>query len=65
VNEIKGVFIPGRPQVISSKMAANVVVVDTSFSRHTVKVTPGTYMTEVLEQACKKFNRDPNNYGLK
>jgi tether containing UBX domain for GLUT4 len=46
-------------------MASNVVVIDSSFRRHTVKVTPGKYMTEVLEEACKKFNFKPENYGLK
>ncbi len=46
-------------------MASNVVVIDSSFRRHTVKVTPGKYMTEVLEEACKKFNIKSENYGLK
>ncbi|KAH8657433.1 UBX domain protein [Tricladium varicosporioides] len=46
-------------------MAAHVKVIDTSFRQHTVKVTPGKYMTEVLEEACKKFGINPNNYSIK
>ncbi|OWP02004.1 hypothetical protein B2J93_4630 [Marssonina coronariae] len=46
-------------------MATNVTVVDSAFRRATIKVSPGTYMTDVLEQACKKFNFEPSKYGLK
>ncbi|KAH6671223.1 GLUT4 regulating protein TUG-domain-containing protein [Halenospora varia] len=46
-------------------MAAHVKVIDTSFRQHTIKVTPGKYMTEVLEEACKKFGINPNNYSIK
>ncbi|EKD21365.1 uncharacterized protein L3040_000599 [Drepanopeziza brunnea f. sp. 'multigermtubi'] len=46
-------------------MASNVVVIDSSFRRTVIKVNPGTYMTDVLEQACKKFNLDASRYGLK
>ncbi|KAH7417527.1 GLUT4 regulating protein TUG-domain-containing protein [Cadophora sp. MPI-SDFR-AT-0126] len=46
-------------------MASNVVVLDSSFRRAVIKVNPGTYMTDVLEQACKKLNLKASNYGLK
>ncbi|KUJ22833.1 uncharacterized protein LY89DRAFT_607672 [Mollisia scopiformis] len=47
-------------------MASHVVVLDGNYRRHQVKVTPGKYMTEVLEEACKKFsNLNPSNFGLK
>ncbi|KAK0100284.1 hypothetical protein ONS95_008243 [Cadophora gregata] len=46
-------------------MASNVVVLDSSFRRAVIKVNPGTYMTDVLEQACKKLNLKSSNYGLK
>ncbi|TVY73424.1 Tether containing UBX domain for GLUT4 [Lachnellula suecica] len=46
-------------------MSSHVVVIDTSFRRQTVKVTPGKYMTDVLDEACGKFNIKSSNYGLK
>lgn len=46
-------------------MASNVVVIDSSFRRATIKVQPGTYMSDVLEEGCKKLNLRPQNYGLK
>lgn len=33
--------------------------------QHSVKVFPGTYMTQVLEEACKKLGYNPSNYNLK
>jgi TUG ubiquitin-like domain len=49
----------------SGKMASHVVVIDTSFRRVTIKVTPGKYLTDVLEEACGKLNLKSSNYGLK
>ncbi|KHJ30611.1 putative ubx domain protein [Erysiphe necator] len=46
-------------------MASNVVVIDTSFRRATIKVTPGTYLTDILEEACRKFNVQQTLYDLK
>ncbi|RDW77083.1 hypothetical protein BP6252_05136 [Coleophoma cylindrospora] len=46
-------------------MASHVVVTDSTFKRAQIKVTPGKYMTEVLEEACKKLGRNSTNYGLK
>ncbi|CZR51210.1 related to UBX domain protein [Phialocephala subalpina] len=46
-------------------MAANVKVIDSSMRQHIVKVVPGKYMTEVLEEACKKLGYNPSNYSLK
>lgn len=46
-------------------MASHVVVIDTSFRKSTVKVTPGSYLSDVLEEACKKLGLKSTNYGLK
>ncbi|ATZ46310.1 hypothetical protein BCIN_01g09340 [Botrytis cinerea B05.10] len=46
-------------------MASNVVVIDKSFNRATIKVTPGTYMSEVVSEACKKLGKKSTNYDLK
>jgi tether containing UBX domain for GLUT4 len=46
-------------------MASHVVVIDTSFRRVTIKVTPGKYLTDILEEACAKFGLKSSNYGLK
>ncbi|KAL3417849.1 ubx domain-containing protein [Phlyctema vagabunda] len=46
-------------------MASHVVVMDSAAKRIQVKVTPGKYMTDVLEEACKKCNRQPTNLGFK
>jgi tether containing UBX domain for GLUT4 len=46
-------------------MAANVVVIDTAFRRATVKVTPQTHLSDVLEQACQKLGLRSENYALK
>ncbi|TQN73873.1 Tether containing UBX domain for GLUT4 [Colletotrichum shisoi] len=44
---------------------SHVVVIGTDLRRATVKVSPGTYLTEVLEQACKKLNLSSDKYLLK
>jgi len=46
-------------------MASHVVVIDTSFRRTQIKVTPGKYVSDILEEACAKFSLNANNYGLK
>ncbi|KAI0125905.1 GLUT4 regulating protein TUG-domain-containing protein [Xylariales sp. AK1849] len=46
-------------------MASNVKVVATDFRQATIKVTPGTYLTEVLEEACKKFKVPHEKHMLK
>ncbi|CAD6440503.1 dcb656cb-9f52-40fc-88f6-262fce2ca722 [Sclerotinia trifoliorum] len=46
-------------------MASNVVVIDKFFNRATIKVTPGTYMSEVVSEACKKLGKKNTNYDLK
>ncbi|RKF63819.1 putative ubx domain protein [Erysiphe neolycopersici] len=46
-------------------MTSNVVVIDTSFRRATIKVTSGTYLTDVLDEACRKFNVQSKFYDLK
>jgi tether containing UBX domain for GLUT4 len=46
-------------------MASHVVVLDAAFKRVQVKVTPATTLRTVLEQACDKFQLDPDQYILK
>ena len=46
-------------------MASHVVVIDTSFRRAQIKVTPGKYVSDILEEACTKFGLKASNYGLK
>ncbi|KAF9879076.1 UBX domain-containing protein [Colletotrichum karsti] len=44
---------------------SHVVVIGTDLRRATVKVSPGTYMTDVLQEACKKLNLSSDKYLLK
>jgi len=46
-------------------MASHVFVVDTSMKRTQIKVSPGKYLREVLEEACKARRLDPESYMLK
>ncbi|KAG6143174.1 hypothetical protein E4U38_004570 [Claviceps purpurea] len=46
-------------------MASHVVVIAADLRRTTVKVTPGTYLTDVLDQACKKLNLSSDKYLFK
>ncbi|KAI1382098.1 putative UBX domain protein [Hypoxylon crocopeplum] len=46
-------------------MATNVKVVGTDLKQVTIKVNPGTYLTDVLEQACEKLRVPSNKYLLK
>ncbi|KAI8632330.1 GLUT4 regulating protein TUG-domain-containing protein [Xylariaceae sp. FL1651] len=46
-------------------MATNVKVVGTDLRQVTIKVNPGTYLTDVLEQACEKLKVPHNKYLLK
>ncbi|KAK5663467.1 hypothetical protein OQA88_3896 [Cercophora sp. LCS_1] len=46
-------------------MAAHVEVVSTDLRRAKVKVTPGTYMVDVLDEACQKLNLKSDKYLLK
>jgi len=46
-------------------MASHVFVVDASFKRTQVKVSPGKYLREVLEDACRTWKLDPEKYTLK
>jgi tether containing UBX domain for GLUT4 len=46
-------------------MASHVVVIATDLRRVTVKVTPGTYLTDVLQEACKKLNLPSDKYLMK
>lgn len=46
-------------------MASNVVVIDSSARRATVKTTPGTYLSDVLQEACRKLGYKAENFGLK
>ncbi|KAI0486419.1 GLUT4 regulating protein TUG-domain-containing protein [Xylaria cf. heliscus] len=46
-------------------MATNVKVVGTDLRQVTIKVNPGTYLTEILEQACTKLKVSNAKYLLK
>lgn len=46
-------------------MASHVVVIATDLRRATIKVTPSTYLIDVLQEACKKLNLDSNKYLMK
>ncbi|KAK2734727.1 ubx domain protein [Colletotrichum kahawae] len=46
-------------------MSSHVVVIGSDLRRATVKVSPGTYMTDVLQEACKKLNLSSDKYLLK
>ncbi|KAI9663515.1 MAG: hypothetical protein M1831_002524 [Alyxoria varia] len=46
-------------------MASHVVVIDSSFRRHTIKTNPTTYMSDVLQQACSKLGLSADKYTLK
>ncbi|KAI1118914.1 GLUT4 regulating protein TUG-domain-containing protein [Nemania sp. NC0429] len=46
-------------------MATNVKVVGTDLRQVTIKANPGTYLTEILEQACAKLKVPSNKYLLK
>ncbi|TLS26316.1 hypothetical protein PpBr36_05365 [Pyricularia pennisetigena] len=46
-------------------MSSNVVVISTDFRRATVKVSPGTYLIDVLDEACRKLNLQSDKYLLK
>ncbi|KAM3414670.1 hypothetical protein BST61_g9828 [Cercospora zeina] len=46
-------------------MSASVYVVDSTFQRTQIRVTPGTYLREVLEEACKKKKLNPESWVLK
>lgn len=46
-------------------MASHVVVISTDMRRATVKVSPGTYLTDVLQEACRKLNLPADRYIVK
>ncbi|KAF6834077.1 UBX domain-containing protein [Colletotrichum musicola] len=46
-------------------MSSHVVVISSDLRRATVKVNPGTYLTDVLQEACKKLNLSSDKYLLK
>ncbi|KAL8388364.1 hypothetical protein RB595_009291 [Gaeumannomyces hyphopodioides] len=46
-------------------MSMSVVIISTDFRRATVKVSPGTFLIDVLEEACKKLSISSDKYMLK
>ncbi|KAJ9157480.1 Ubx domain-containing protein [Pleurostoma richardsiae] len=46
-------------------MSAHVVVISTDFRRANVKVGPGTFLVDVLEEACKKLKLSSDKFLLK
>lgn len=45
-------------------MTSHVFVIDSSARRQQVKTTPSTYLRDVLEEACTKFGKDPEQFVL-
>lgn len=46
-------------------MASHVVVIASNARRATVKVTPSTYLSDVLQDACGKLGFNASQFGLK
>lgn len=46
-------------------MSSHVVVISTDLRRATVKVTPGTYLSDVLQEACTKLGLSSDKYLVK
>ncbi|POR33073.1 Tether containing UBX domain for GLUT4 [Tolypocladium paradoxum] len=46
-------------------MSSHVVVIATDLRRTTIKVQPGTYLIDVLQEACKKLNLASDKYLIK
>ncbi|KAM4059434.1 TUG ubiquitin-like domain-containing protein [Hirsutella rhossiliensis] len=46
-------------------MSSHVVVIATDLRRTTIKVSPGTYLIDVLQEACKKLNLTSDKYLLR
>ncbi|KAG5983662.1 hypothetical protein E4U55_007586 [Claviceps digitariae] len=46
-------------------MASHVVVIATDLRRTTIKVSPGTYLSDVLDQACQKLNLSSDKFLIK
>ncbi|KAK4950043.1 hypothetical protein LTR66_013985, partial [Elasticomyces elasticus] len=46
-------------------MASHVYVVDPTAKRTQIKVTPGTYLRDVLDEACGKLRLNSEQYSLK
>ncbi|KAI4207555.1 MAG: hypothetical protein LQ346_000487 [Caloplaca aetnensis] len=46
-------------------MASNLVVIDASARRATIKTTPAKVLSDVLQEACSKLGADASRYGLK
>lgn len=46
-------------------MSSHVVVIATDLRRATVKVSPGTYLVDVLQEACQKLNLASDRHVLR
>ncbi|KAL7927477.1 GLUT4 regulating protein TUG domain-containing protein [Trichoderma austrokoningii] len=44
---------------------SHVVVINTDLRRTTIKVNPGTYLSDVLAEACNKLGLDSDKYSIK
>jgi len=45
-------------------MASHVFVIDSTARRQQIKTTPNTYLRDILEEACKKFNKNNEQFVL-
>jgi hypothetical protein len=57
--------IAGTQPNPNTTMSSHVVVIATNARRATVKVTPSTYLSDVLAEACQKLGFNASQYGLK
>lgn len=46
-------------------MASHVVILDTSARRAVIKILPGTFLSDILQEACKKLGLNATHYGLR
>lgn len=46
-------------------MSSHVVVIAADLRRTTIKVAPGTYLTDVLQEACQKLKLPSDKYLLR
>nr|OQO25315.1 hypothetical protein B0A51_07889 [Rachicladosporium sp. CCFEE 5018] len=55
-----------RDQILKAEsMASSIYIVDAAFKRTLIKVTPGKYLREVLDDVCKSKKLNPESYTLK
>lgn len=46
-------------------MASHVIVVHTTARTAKINTTPGKHLSDIRDEACQKFNVNPDQYTLK